>query len=86
MPSITFLMSADTSPAERPDTLALMLTSRAMSRRLIWLEPVVSTTCATWLRRTTRVDPSALVPKAKGSRSRSCGLLRASGSRRTLTS
>ena len=52
-------MSAETSPAERPNTLALMATSRIRSRRLIWLEPVVSVTRATWPKRTMRGLPSA---------------------------
>ena len=79
-------ISAETSPAERPNTLALMATSRIMSRRLIWLEPVVSLTLATWPRRTMRGLPSAAGATMKGRRSRSCGLLRASGARRTFTS
>ena len=54
MVSMAVLMSADTSPAERPDTLAVIDTSRVRSRRLIWLGPVDSTTLATWLRRTMR--------------------------------
>ena len=43
-------------------------------------------TAATWFSRTMRVDPSALVPVANGRRSRSCGVLRASGDMRTFTS
>jgi hypothetical protein len=79
-------MSLETSPADRPCVLAFTATSRVRSRRLIWLGPVPSRTPATWLRRTMRALPSALLPVANGSRSRSAGALRASGASRTLTS
>ena len=62
-----------------------MATSRVMSRRLIWLGPVDSRTVATWLSLTTRVLPS-LPATENGKRSRSCGVLRAPGARRTFTS
>ncbi len=86
MVSSTWRMSADTSPAERPYTLALIATSRLRLRRLIWFGPVDSTTCATWPRRTTRAVPSAALPTTKGSCSRSLVRARCSGARRTFTS
>ncbi len=58
-----------------------------MSRRLIWLGPVPGVTVATWFSRTMRMLPSPEVEgRAKGRRSRSWGVLRDSGARRTLTS
>ena len=83
---MAFLMSADTSPLERPDTLALMATSRFKSRRLTWFGPMVLRTVASWPKRTMRGLPSAWVPTVNGTWSRSCGLLRACGARRTLMS
>ena len=86
MASIRLRMSSEISPAERSKLLALNATSRVRLRRLIWSGPVESRTCATWFRRTMRALPSGLVPLANVSRDRSCGDLRASGARRTLTS
>jgi hypothetical protein len=85
-PSMATLMSADTSPADRPDTLPVIATSRVRSRRLIWLEPVDSRDLATWSSRTIRLLPSALLPSAKGRPAQVRALIAGLGCQRTFTS